>query len=163
MKSFRAVFAVVAVLAASCAFAETDAQKSFDKLKTLDGAWEGKASDGMAVQVIFRETSGGSAVLSEITGHEDMITMFHLDGSRLLMTHYCGTGNQPRMVGEMSPDGKTLNFTFLDATNLLPSQPGHMEYLAVTIIDPSHHSEAWEFAGSDGQKHRETFDLKRKQ
>ena len=122
MKSFH--FAVFVVLAATCAFAQSDAQKSFDQLKTLVGTWEGKAPDGKTVQVTFRETSGGSALLSEITGHEDMVTMFHLDGSRLMMTHYCATGNQPRMVGTASPDGKTFSFNFVDATNVLPSQPG---------------------------------------
>lgn len=162
MKSLRTVVVVFVVLAATCAFAQSDAQKSFDKLKTLVGTWEGKASDGMAVQVIFRETSGGSALLSEITGHEDMITMFHLDGTRLMVTHYCSAGNQPRMVGSMSPDGKTFSFNFLDATNVLPSQPGHMEHLTVTIVDPNRHTEAWEFAGQDGQKHQEVFDLRRK-
>jgi len=166
MKLLRTVVSVFVVLAATCAFAQSDAQKSFDKLRTLVGNWEGKASDGMPVQVAFRETSGGSALLSEITrpegGHEYMVTMFHLDGARLLMTHYCGVGNQPRMVGSMSPDGKALTFNFLDATNVLPSQPGHMEHLTVTIVDPNHHTEAWEFAGQDGQKHQEVFDLKRK-
>lgn len=162
MKSLRAIFAVFVVLAATSAFAQSDAQKSFDQLKTLAGTWEGQASDGKTVQVIFRETSAGSALLSEITGHEEnMITMFHLDGSRLLMTHYCGTGNQPRMVGSMSPDGKSFSFNFLDATNVLPSQPGHMDHLTVAMLDPSHHTEEWSFLTTDGKQMRERFDLHR--
>ena len=52
-----------------------------------------------------------------------MITMFHMDGSRLLMTHYRGAGNQPRMTGTLSPDGKSVTFDFLDATNLSPRNP----------------------------------------
>ena len=162
MKSLRTVVAVFVVLTATCAFAQSDAQKSFDKLKILVGAWEGQASNGKAVQVVFRETSGGSAILSEITGTEDMVTMFHLDGDRLMMTHYCATGNQPRMVGSMSPDGKAFSFNFLDATNVLPSQPGHMQHLIVTIADASHHTESWEFMGQDGKTlHHELFDLHR--
>jgi hypothetical protein len=44
-------------------------------------------------------TAGGSALMSEINGHgEDMISMIHFDGpNRLLLTHYCTAGNQPRM------------------------------------------------------------------
>jgi hypothetical protein len=160
MKSLR--FAVFVVLAATCAFAQSDAQKSFDRLKILAGTWEGQASDGKAVQVIFRETSAGSALLSEITGHEDMITMFHMDGARLMATHYCAVGNQPRMVGSMSPDGKAFSFKFLDATNELPSQPGHMQHLIVTIADANHHTENWEFLEQDGKTlHHELFDLHR--
>lgn len=162
MKSLRAVLAVFAVLAATCAFAQSDAQKSFDKLKTLVGTWEGQLPEGKTVQVTFRETSGGSALLSEITGHEEnMITMFHMDGNRLMMTHYCGAGNQPRMVGTMSPDGKTFTFNFLDATNVLPSQPGHMEHLTVAVLDSNHHTEEWSFLAQDGKQMRHTFDLHR--
>jgi len=161
MKSLRTVFAVFVVLAVTTAFAQSDAQKSFDQLKTLVGTWEGQAPDGKTVQVTFRETSGGSALLSEITGHEDMITMFHMDGGRLMMTHYCGAGNQPRMVGSMSPDGKAFSFNFLDATNVLPSQPGHMEHLTIALLDPSHHTEEWSFLAQDGKQMRELFDLHR--
>ena len=161
MKSLRTTLAVFVVLAAAIAFAQSDAQKSFDQLKTLVGTWEGQAPDGKPVQVTFRETSGGSALLSEITGHEDMITMFHMDGGRLMMTHYCGAGNQPRMVGSMSPDGKAFSFNFLDATNVLPSQPGHMEHLTIAMLDPSHHTEEWSFQTQDGKQMRHVFELHR--
>ena len=36
--------------------------------------------------------------MSEIKGKEDMISMFNLDGDRVVLTHYCAAGNQPRMV-----------------------------------------------------------------
>jgi len=162
MKSLRTILAVAVVLAASSALAQSDAQKSFDQLKTLVGSWEGKASDGKTVQVVFRQTSAGSALLSEISGHEDMITMFHRDGDRLMATHYCAVGNQPRMVGSMSPDGKAFSFNFLDATNVLPSQPGHMQHLILTVADADHHTENWEFIEQDGKTlHHELFDLHR--
>jgi len=162
MKSLRIILAVTVVLAATSACAQSDAQKSFDQLKTLAGTWEGKTPEGMTAQVIFRETSGGSALLSEITDHEDMITMFHMDGARLMATHYCAVGNQPRMAGTASPDGKTFSFNFVDATNVLPSQPGHMQHLTVTLVDSNHHTENWEFIEQDGKTlHHELFDLHR--
>jgi hypothetical protein len=90
-----------------------------------------------------------------------MISMFHMDGDRLLMTHYCGAGNQPRMVATVSPDSKTVTFNYLDATNLLSSQPGHMERMVVTMIDANHYTEQWDFAAKDGSKMHEQFDLQR--
>ena len=67
--------------------------------RSLEGNWAGKNSQGQPIEVSFRMTAGGSALMSEIHGHgaENMITMFHMDGDRLLMTHYCSMGNQPRM------------------------------------------------------------------
>jgi hypothetical protein len=158
MKSFRITLSLVLLLAAT-AFAQ-DAQKAFDQLKTLNGTWEGKASNGHDLKVSFRPTAGGSALMSEIMGEEDMITMFHMDNSRLLMTHYCGAGNQPRMQASLSPDGKTISFTFVDATNLSSAKAGHMDHVVITIPDADHHTEDWTFK-QDGKEMKEHFELAR--
>ncbi len=112
-----AVVCLLIVLSATTVIAQSDAQKSFDQLKSLTGSWEGKNSMGEPVQVSYRLTAGGSALVSEIDGHgEQMISMIHLDGAnRLLLTHYCAVGNQPRMQASASPDGKSVSFKFLDA------------------------------------------------
>jgi hypothetical protein len=164
MKSIRIALLIFAAFVATTALAQSNAQSAFDKLKQLQGDWAGKSSEGRDLQVSFRVVSGGSAIMSEIHGDgpEDMITMFHLDGDRLMMTHYCGTGNQPRMVGSMSPDGKTLTFDFLDATNVLSSQPGHMQRLILSMPNSNHQIEAWDFLGQNGKmEHHTTFDLMR--
>src|SRR5450759_311456 len=82
---------VIIVLSATFVVAESDAPKSFDLVKGMEGNWAGKNNQGQPVEVTFRMTAGGSALMSEIHGHgpENMITMFHMDGDRLLMTHYC--------------------------------------------------------------------------
>jgi hypothetical protein len=160
MKSLRVVSCLLVVLTAA-AFGQSDGRATFAKLKSLEGSWSGKTNEGKPVQVSFRVTSGGSAVMSEIHSDEDMISMFHMDGDRLLMTHYCGAGNQPRMAATASPDGKTVTFNYIDATNLLSSQPGHMEQLVLTMADANHHIEEWGFATDSGPKMHERFDLQR--
>jgi hypothetical protein len=162
MKFFRTTLAVLIAIGATAAFAQSDAQKTFDKLKTLNGAWEGKTANGQTLQVDFRATSGGSALMSEIKGPEDMISMIHMDGDRVLMTHYCGAGNQPRFAASLSPDGKTVTFDYLDATNL-SAQPAHMQHVVFTLPDANHHAEDWTFLEADGKQMHEHFDLARKQ
>ena len=163
MKPVRIAISLLLLLSATAAVAGSDAQKSFDKLKSLAGLWEGKNSQGEPVQISYRVTSGGSALMSEIQGkEEDMITMFHVDGpDRLLMTHYCGAGNQPRMRATASPDGKTITFDFLDATNLDSPQAGHMHHLVISMLDSDHHTEEWSFT-DHGKQIKEFFDLRRK-
>jgi hypothetical protein len=100
-------------------------------------------------------------VISEIIGPETMVTMFHEDNDRVLATHYCAAGNQPRMQASMSPDGKTITFTFVDATNLATPKSGHMTSLVITIPDSDHHIEDWTFTKEDGQLMKEHFDLAR--
>jgi hypothetical protein len=161
MKSrWIAFFVLLSAITSTTAFAQSDARKTFDQLKTLSGNWEGKASNGKDLKVVFRSTSGGSALMSEILGDEDMITMFHMDNDRVLATHYCGAGNQPRMQASTSPDGKTITFTFVDATNLATPKTGHMHSLVITIPDAEHHSEDWTFT-ANGKEMKEHFDLTR--
>jgi hypothetical protein len=141
-------------------FAQIDARKSLDEIRALDGAWAGKASSGAPVKVDFREAAGGSAVMSEIEGHGNMVSMFHLDNDRLLMTHYCNIGNQPRMAASVSPDGRVLTFNFVDATNLATPDAGHMQQVVFTLIDANHHNEEWTFV-DHGKEKRQVFTLAR--
>jgi hypothetical protein len=157
----RSAVLLFTVLLASAALAQSDAQKSFDKLKTLVGSWQGKNADGKPVQISFRDTAGGTALMSEITaGDEDMISMIHLDGDRLLLTHYCPAGNQPRMKASVSPDGKTIMFDFVDATNLSSPEAGHMQRAVFTFLDADHHSEEWDYM-DHGKGMRQVFELQR--
>jgi hypothetical protein len=160
MKAMRVVLLTLFALSATFAFAESDAQKAFTKLKSLEGIWEGKAPEGQPMKVIYHVISGGSAVMSQ-AGEDSMVTVFHLDGDRLLMTHYCGAGNQPRMVATLSQDGKTMEFKFLDATNLATPQTGHMHHALFTFADTNHHTEQWTFA-RDGKEETGLFSLTRR-
>jgi hypothetical protein len=164
MNTFRYTFGIALVLLASLALAESGAQKAFDALKALEGNWEGKNGQGQSIRVSFRTTSGGSAVLSEIhgMGAENMVSMIHMDGDRLLMTHYCGAGNQPRMKGTLAADGKSVAFDFVDATNLGSVDAGHMQHVVFSMPDVGHHTEEWTFL-DHGKEMKEMFNLQRAQ
>lgn len=151
------------LLAAAAALAQTDAQKAFASIKALPGTWEGKGPNGQPLQVTFKMTGGGSAVLSEIdVPDHDMVSLIHMDGpDRLLMTHYCAAGNQPRMQASVSSDGKVITFRFVDATNLPSLEAGHMQQMTLTLLDDTHHLEEWTFV-DHGKEHKEVFDLRRK-
>jgi len=119
------------------AAAPSDAQKAFEKMKTMVGSWQGTVM-GMSMNLTIRLTSSGSTILYEATGdgkrppdHE--ITTFYLDGDRLLATHYCDAGNRSHWEGKMSPDGKTIEFSFLDVAG--GTQRGFAKSLALTFID----------------------------
>jgi len=68
MKSLRFLLSVVVLLSLSiAAFAQSDAQKSFDKLKTLAGTWEG-TFEGAPLHITLRVTSMGNALMHEMKG-----------------------------------------------------------------------------------------------
>lgn len=148
----------------------SEAQKSFETLKTLAGSWEGtltpvpavKDFSGARVKVMIRVTSRGNALMHEMTIAglpDDPITMLYLDGDRLMLTHYCDTGNRPRMVGKMAPDGKTVAFEVLDISG--STQRGHMADTVFTIVDANRHLEEWKSIYPGGKQMTGRFDLRR--
>jgi hypothetical protein len=135
------------------AAAPSDAQKAFEKMKTLAGSWQGTVM-GMSIDVTIRVASSGTAILHEATGdgkrppnHE--ITMFYVDGDRFLATHYCDGGNRPRFEGKLSPDGNTIEFNFLDVAG--GTQRGVVKHMAFTIIDANRHGVELTFTMPDGK------------
>jgi len=170
MKTPRFWLSFVPLLLSTLAFAQSDAQRSFDQLKTLAGAWEGRVTtvppkadiEGKLMQTTLRVTSMGNALMHEMTGAgrpDDPITMLYLDGDRLLLTHYCDAGNRPRMTGKTSPDGKTVEFDFLDVAG--STQYGHMHHAVFTVIDANHHTEDWTYMEPGDKPVRAHFDLTR--
>src|SRR5215475_11404212 len=79
-KHTRTLILVAISLSAACAAAQTDAEKAFAAIKNMPGTWEGTSIEG-PVKVTFKVTGGGSSVMSEILGKEDMISMINMDGT----------------------------------------------------------------------------------
>jgi hypothetical protein len=153
----------------------SDAQKSFDQMKTLAGEWQGRVTvpevpeiaGGTVMDVSLRVTSRGHTLVHEMqeagtpldpTKYDHPVTMFYVDGDQLMLVHYCDAGNRPRMIGKMSPDGKTVNFEFADISG---STEYHMHHGVFAIIDANHHTEDWTFMMKDKPVHAH-FDLQRR-
>lgn len=102
------------------------AARAFEQLKGLAGEWIGTADSHGEVHISYEIVSGGTAVLERerMADHPEMVTLYHLDGDRLLLTHYC-VGNQPRMAARSFDDGG-VQFELVDATGLASSGAGHM-------------------------------------
>jgi hypothetical protein len=139
---------------------------SFDKMKTLDGAWAGTMLEGgkeYPATTRFMMVSDGSALmgwLGEGTSDE-MVTIFHLDGNKLMATHYCAAHNQPRMVATPGRDPNRVVFDFKDGTNIGPND-GHMQAVAFIFDGPDHHIEEWTYVDNHGKLSTGRFDFRRK-
>jgi hypothetical protein len=148
---------------ASSAGPEVDAKAAFARLKSLAGEWQADTSMGKS-HITYEVIAGGATVLERetIANMHDMLTAYHLDGGRLLLTHYCMAGNQPRMQARRY-DAKTgeLRFEFLDATNLASPQAGHMHNATLRFGDSSHLNADWEFYEGGQSKAHESFEYTR--
>jgi hypothetical protein len=131
----------------------SDAQKAFEKLKTLAGSWQGTIAT-IPINMTIRVASSGSAILHEANtdggrppNHE--ITMFYVEGDRLLATHYCDAGNRQRWEGKLSPDGKTFEFNFIDVAG--GTRGGWVKRTAFTITDANKQIVELTFVMPDGK------------
>jgi hypothetical protein len=186
MKPLRLVLSVGLMSLSTVTFAQSDAQKSqvpvpsdaqksFDQMKTLAGEWQGlvtipevpEMAGGQMFDVSLRVTSRGHTLVHEIqetgtpldpTKYDHPVTMLYVDGDQLTLVHYCDAGNRPRMIGKLSPDGKTVDFEFADISG---SMEYHMHHALFAIIDANHHTEEWTFMMKDKPVHAH-FDLRRR-
>jgi hypothetical protein len=150
--------------------APSDAQKAFEKLKSLAGSWEGHPKvvpsvpslDGKSAHVTFRVASRGHTLMHDLKIEsipDNPITMLVVDADRLLLTHYCDADNRPRMIGKMSADGKAVEFDFLDISGNVKT--GHMHHAVFTFVDENHHIEEWTFMMLGDNPVHVRFDLER--
>jgi hypothetical protein len=127
------------LLAGLLAGGGADGKAALERLKSLAGTWRGHVvtPDGPAASVVYSVTAGGSTVQEKLfpgTDHE-MVTMYHLDGNDLVLTHYCAMGNQPRMrlVTATGTDPLELRFDFAGGANVDPARDAHMHAGNITL------------------------------
>src|SRR5450755_1636611 len=148
--------AVLAGAAAQAAGPNTEASAgpaAYARLKTLVGEWDAETAMGK-VHVSYELIAGGTSLVERESGEKmpEMMTVYYLDGDRLLLTHYCMAGNQPRMQARaFNPETGEVEFQFLDATNLTSPAVGHMHSAKIRLADNNHFSDEWEFY-ENGQK-----------
>ncbi len=127
-----ALLAWIAPALAASESAALDGKAAFERMKTLAGTWEGTAGHGQPGQpatVVYRVASNGSVVQETLfpgTSHE-MISMFHVVGGELVLTHYCAMANQPRMrLDRKASTADRLVFVFDGGTNFDPAKDTHV-------------------------------------
>ena len=148
-------------------------KQAFAVIKSLSGRWQGpffnpQTNKPVTMEMSIRVTSHGNSVVHEMKGAGDPdqsttqdhpVTMMYIDGANLLLTHYCDVGNRPRMTARLSPDGKQVDFDFLDVSGA--NTYGHMQHARFTVVDSTHHTEEWTWETPSGKKMGAQMDLHR--
>lgn len=123
-----------------------DAASAMAFLKTLTGDWQAGARDhhstgaqasSNASGLTFRTKAAGSAVV-QTTGvgtRNEMETVFHMDGDKLLLTHYCALQNAPVLRFQKSDKPGEIKFVFEGGTNFDPSVDAHFHEGTFQVIN----------------------------
>jgi hypothetical protein len=136
-RTMRALLASTALALAAENQAADSVDATWDRLRSLVGEWEGQYSEGFTARVSYRLVSNGTALLETLeSAHDDqMVTLYHRDGSTLLMTHYCSMGNQTRMRSR-GLEGVRLVFAYVDTSNVKDKDELVMSGLALSFPGP---------------------------
>jgi len=150
---------VLMLLAAGCnptvsLRSDGDGAQQLEMVRGLVGDWAQLAPDGSDTGIFtsFRETAGGSAIEEVLFGGTDheMVTIYHVDGGRLMLTHYCVLANQPRLVARSQQEPSAIQFDFLDGTGMDPAVDAHMHEARIEFADKDHFSAHWtSFSGGE--------------
>jgi len=117
--------------------------EAFAKLKGLLGSWDVTERDRPSTKEIatYKLTGGGSVLTEDLRapdgsanamGH--MYTTYHMDKGQLVMTHFCGAGNQPRMrIKSVEDGGRRIAFEMYDITNLATPESFHSNAVEVVF------------------------------
>ncbi len=135
----------------------SEAKAAFARLKALAGTWKNNVSskehehDSPDSKVIYRLTGAGSALVeTDFPGSDhEMVSVYHLDGDDLRLTHYCAAGNQPRLkLDRSSSTADKLIFVFDGGSNLDPAKDMHIHGMTIAFEKDGVVDCAWEgYAG----------------
>jgi hypothetical protein len=160
---FRGCALFALLIAASFAASTTPAaaagitgSAAFQQMTKLAGEWIGtmQSPNGDPARVVYKVTSAGKTVMETLapgTGYE-MVSMYHMDGPALVMTHYCSQGNQPHLrLNESSSTPTQFVFDFVGGTNLDPARDSHIHGLILRIKSDNQLEAEWT-GYKDGKK-----------
>ena len=136
-----------------------------EKIKALAGHWEGTTTtDGKTepAAVEYSVTSGGSAVVEKLfpgTPHE-MVSVYHDEAGKLMMTHYCMLGNQPKLqlVGSQA---SAFNFDLAPGNSFDPAKDQHMHSLQLAFEGEKGLTQSWTCYLKGQSDHTTLINLKR--
>jgi len=120
---------------------------TFAQMKSLAGEWKAVQED-VTVTETYKLTANGTALMAETrpANAPSMITMFTVDGDRLMATHYCVAGNQPHLVAASPGDlHKGVAFTLDRVTGMKTADDWHNTGITITLDDSNHMTQTWTY------------------
>jgi hypothetical protein len=132
--------------------------ETFNKLRSrLEGSWKGHSESAPkdSIEVKYSTTSGGTALVEQLFAgtKQEMTSIYHPEGNKLAMTHFCMMGNQPHLSLKKS-DEKTYEFDFVPTAGIDSKKDGYMGKVVLEFKGTDELKQSWTFY--EGGKVKET-------
>ena len=119
------------MLAASAAIGSSET--AFETFKGFAGKWAIRSGQKTLPIEMTYESGSKDSIVTEQFGKE--LSVFYRDGQRLLMTHFCNAGNQPRLQLRENTQPGVFEFQMFDITNLPSADADHVERVIYRVVD----------------------------
>ena len=163
------LMAGIAALAICGPATAQDSEEIMSRLAALEGEWMLLDENDEVTDIVastFRMTASGSTLMERMfpdspDGYE-MLNVYHLDGDRVLMTHYCSAGNQPRLNAISTDEGR-LRWEMESITNLSDPGDDHMHQAEFVFHGDDRITTHWNsMSGGELSDESATFELRRR-
>jgi hypothetical protein len=139
---------LIAAVGMNPTHADAGAAEAYERLKSVAGDWAAELPGFGRVTSSVRVVSNGRAIEEVIgTPADNELSVYTLDGDRILLTHYCAMtpdGHQVRLqTRHVVSQAERLDFRFVGATNLHSRAAAHMRRMIMAITDRDHYAEKW--------------------
>src|SRR5206468_10874715 len=115
-------------------------------------------------KITYKVTAAGSTLMETFFpgSHHEMVSMYHLDGDDLVLTHYCAAGNQPRMKldRQASTTDKYL-FAFDGGTSFDPAKDLHIHSGEIKFLEGGKIEATWDANVKGKKAMSSTFSMSR--
>jgi hypothetical protein len=142
-----------------------NARTAFHMLKSLAGTWTGTAGTDNAPATVTYKISANGHVVTEVlfsgTDHE-MMTLYYVQGSDILATHYCSLGNRPQFKLDTGKSSlKELVFTFDGGSGFDSGKDNHIHDAKLDFNGKDKFDASWSFYSGGEKRGSNDFHLTR--
>lgn len=133
MRLYSSLLATFLLSTSPAVFAsDSPPHKAYEQLKSLVGTWKStNPKNPTSIEVVLIANESALVETWTMSPTRKSMTVFSLDGDRLLATHYCPQGNAPRLIFTKTDDTGAHHFEFLDGTNLQNRERSHQHALTI--------------------------------
>ena len=90
----------------------------------------------------------------------EMVSVYHDEGGKCVMTHYCMLGNQPRMKLKAASE-KQMDFILVEGKGIDSATEPHMQAVTISFVDKDNLTQEWTMFEGVKEKAKNSMKLAR--
>lgn len=146
MNRLNAIYVLLVIFVTNAASQEDNGYEpsaAFKRMETLVGTWKGTLirsnGDTLDLKLNYKVISNRSTIVETVFEDDtEMVTLYHDEGEKLVMTHYCALMNQP-MLNESRLTANSIHFEQSPSCTLSQDKDAYVNTYSLTV-DPDNPS-----------------------